>query len=122
MDSQTISRVFRILIPLNCFYILMAVLSASHSPQTVRFVPFYMLVVFLLNMFVWKYWGSSVLKRSPRWRRVVRLCVWIVLLVNVPMLALGAVEERSASLAAAMFSAALVSGVAFWVSNAELSK
>jgi hypothetical protein len=117
MKITFINKAFRLLIPLDCLYILIGVGSAFRSPQINRLISFYMLVVFLLNIIVWKYWDSPNLKRTPKWRRVLRFCVWIVLLINVPMLALGAVEERSVFLVVTMIYAVVISGAAFWLSN-----
>ena len=122
MEPRAVHVVFRVLLPLNCFYVLMGVRSVLHARQTASLVPLYMLVVFLVDMFVWRYWAAPLLKRGPAWRRVVRFSAWIVLLILVPTLGLLAVEQRSILLAGTMAFAGVVGGAAFWLSNAILQK
>ena len=121
MDLRTAIRKLYILIPANCFYILSAVHTGLHAPQTIRLLPFYMLAVFLLNCFFWMYWDSPILKRTPAWRRIVRFCVWSMLFIDIPIVALAAVEARSVSLAATAIYTVAFNAVAFWISNAKLS-
>lgn len=91
-----VKMMIRVVFPLNCFYILMAVSAVLHQRASARFVPYYMLVVLLVNMVVWTYWDSQGWKETTRWVRLQRSTSWILLLLFVPILALIAVEERTA--------------------------
>ena len=112
--------VIRMIVPLDCFYILQAVHSVLHHPQTAHLVPVYMLVVVAANVFVFRFWGASSLKHAPKWRKAARFVAWVILLIFVPTLSLIALEEQSLTLAMTVLYATVLGCVSFWLSNREI--
>ena len=120
MEVRVAKMIIRVMFPLNCFYILQAVHSVLHHPQTAHLVPIYMLVVVAANIFVFRYWSSPRLKGTPKWRKATRFVAWVILLIFVPSLSLIALEEHGLMLALTVLYAAVLGSVSFWLANREI--
>lgn len=101
----------------DCLYILAAVISILHKAQSARLIFIYMFVVFTINVFLWKYWGSPTLRRKPPWRRIVRFCAWSIFLITIPALTLQAIDTRSIAMMFTIIYSLVIGVAAFWLSN-----
>lgn len=120
METRVAKVVIRIIFPLDCFYVFQAVHSVLHQPQTAHLVPIYMLVVAAVNVFVFRFWGAARREGTPKWGKAARFVAWVILLIFVPTLSLIALEGQSLTLAITVLYAAVLGGVAFWLSNREI--
>lgn len=117
METRVAKVVIRIIFPLDCFYVLQAVHSVLHQPQTAHLVPVYMLVVAAANVFVFRFWGTPKREGPPKWRKAARFVAWVILLIFVPTLSLIALEGQSFTLAITVLYAAVLGSGSFWLSN-----
>jgi hypothetical protein len=116
MNLGSSRRIIAVLIPLNCVYIVAVVLSALRSAEELRRIPVYMLCVLVVNWVVWRQWRPR--PGSGGWKRIVRFCAWVVLLVNVPALGLALVGRPTGSLVGSVVVSFVFGVGGLWLTNA----
>jgi multisubunit Na+/H+ antiporter MnhB subunit len=118
MNPNSGRRILALIIPVNCIYILAIVLSTFRSPEELRLIPAYMISVLAVNWIVWRQWGVPY-GRAMGWKRVVRFCAWVILLVNVPMLALSLVKRPGGALIGSLILSFAFGAGGLWLAKPD---
>jgi len=106
----------------DVIYILLALATGLRHKEELQRLPYFMLVVFFVNVFIWQFGGSPRAGRVQGWRRTVRFCIWCVVVVSIPMIALDSLEQMDASHIVSMIAAFSVSFIAMWFSTSGVGE
>ena len=115
MNQSSARRVMMVIIPLNCVYVVAIVLFALRSTEDLRRIPLYMICVLAVNWIVWLQWGPRF--EMAGWKRKMRFCAWVILLVNVPALGLALVDRPTESLIASLILSLGFGAGGLWLAN-----